>query len=291
MPKHKYPYPLVECTRHGDPLPGFAVCKHVLAGAPVAVRQEASSTQLGAIACAVCKEDHELFGRVAQLSCAHCVAERFGGAPKKPVIFQNPHTSQYVFGGHIISFEEVPGRKGDTSKIYKVYFDDGHVDTLRFSAGSIPTLDDASLYYKKYAFPYGEALHDEHSEYEGNPARRKRWVMFTYEIVTPESAEEGGFAETGIWYRGYRFKADDPGPMEHLASPVDGVDDAVRTIQYTLGAVEPSSYRHFQPRTWYTETDSDHDYRTGAEMRRSAHLYGFTPREEYWVWQKITGEK
>jgi hypothetical protein len=207
MPK-KLKYPYVECARHGDPLPGFGICEHVLAGAPVAVRQEPSSTQLGVIACTVCKEDHELFGQTAQLSCAHCATEMFGAAPGKPVIFQNP-------------------------------------------------------------------------------ARRKRYVMFTYETTTPESVEEGDFADTGIWYRGWRFKADDPGPMENLATPVSGVDDAVRTIQHTLGAIEPYNYPHFQPRTWYTESDSDIDYRTGEEMRKSAHLYGFTPREEYWVWQKL----
>lgn len=209
--RSKLKYPYVECGRHGDPLPGFAVCQHVLAGAPVAVRQEPSSTQLGAIACEICDEDHELFGRVAKLSCAHCVAERFGGAPPgKPVIFQNP-------------------------------------------------------------------------------ARRKRFVMFTYEITTPESAEEGDFAETGIWYPGgWRFKADDPSPMEDLAVAVSGADEAAGLIEHHLGAIEPSNYPHFHPGTWYTESDSDIDYRTGEEMRKSAHLYGFTPREEYWVWQQLT---
>lgn len=123
-----------------------------------------------------------------------------------------------------------------------------------------------------------------------NPSRRKRFVVFTYDITTPESAEYGDFAETGFYCPGgWHFSADDPSPIEDLGTSVSGADEAVRVIVGELGAyLEPSS-SHFYPGTWYTQSDSGIDYRTGAEERRSAHLHGFSPREEYWVWQQLVG--
>ena len=49
-------YPIVTCVKHPDarPAPGFAVCVHVLEGAPVAYFLDASPRATGAVLCEAC---------------------------------------------------------------------------------------------------------------------------------------------------------------------------------------------------------------------------------------------
>ena len=80
----------------------------------------------------------------------------------------------------------------------------------------------------------------------------------TYEIVTPESAERGGVEECG-------FLNSRCLPVEALIGrQTPGVD---LTLREAVGLV---SAPHLEDSgTWFTEIDGRHDYRTGAEERRS----------------------
>ena len=75
----------------------------------------------------------------------------------------------------------------------------------------------------------------------------------TYEIVTPESAEDGDAAERGF--------------IDENAS------DGFRGIVDTLRGTEPSCWPMPTDggRVWYTCSGYDHDYRTGGEESRSYH--------------------
>lgn len=123
-----------------------------------------------------------------------------------------------------------------------------------------------------------------------NPARR-RAVVFTYDIVTPESAEQGdveehGFLDTAgnqipLDYENLQRPAD-----EDIQHPVSGAEEAAKMILDDLGFVEASS-SSWHKGLWYSQADGDTDFRTGDETRKAAHLYGFSEREEYWVWQLV----
>lgn len=76
----------------------------------------------------------------------------------------------------------------------------------------------------------------------------------TYEIITPESAEEGDVAE-----RGY----------EHKGLTADSVTDMVRTLRND-GATEASS-SHWHKGLWYTAY-GEMDYRDGSTTNRSFHI-------------------
>ena len=104
-----------------------------------------------------------------------------------------------------------------------------------------------------------------------------RRIKKTFEVVTPESAEHGDFAETG-WEdeEGAAIEPDDLEVEEHGS----GSEAAVALAVDHIGScVEPSS-SDWHPRVWYTDADGDIDYRTGAEKRYSYHLEGFSAVEE-----------
>jgi hypothetical protein len=75
----------------------------------------------------------------------------------------------------------------------------------------------------------------------------------TFETVTPESAENGEAADSG-------FISEE-------------TTDDFRAMASLLACTEPSDYPlpADGSRVWYTQLDSDIDYRTGAEERRSYH--------------------
>lgn len=110
---------------------------------------------------------------------------------------------------------------------------------------------------------------------------RDRRILVTYEIITPESAEEGDAAERG-W-------VDDEGssmePDEYdLEEGITAVDNAVKFLCHD-GATEASSYP-FSVGTWYT-TEGDPDYRTGETEYHSYHLKDFTPEEERVIYDGV----
>jgi hypothetical protein len=73
-----------------------------------------------------------------------------------------------------------------------------------------------------------------------------------YEIVTPESAEDGEAAATGFFLE----------------------DVSLRDALAAVRALTPSSdpFDAEDARLWYTEIDPDRNWRTGEEETRSLHL-------------------
>jgi hypothetical protein len=110
-------------------------------------------------------------------------------------------------------------------------------------------------------------------------------ILVSYDIVTPESAEEGDVAERG-WI-------DDEGAsMEPDEYDIEVgrtvVDKAIKFLCYD-GATEPSS-DPFSSGTWYT-TEGDQDYRTGATEYRAYHLKDFTREEERAVYNGVVTQR
>ena len=83
----------------------------------------------------------------------------------------------------------------------------------------------------------------------------------TYEVVTPESAEHGDFAEIGFMQSG---------GWQHEISTVEMARDRealefdLRSAVNMIGCVEDSG-------SWFSEADGRVNYQTGAETRYSLH--------------------
>jgi hypothetical protein len=117
-------------------------------------------------------------------------------------------------------------------------------------------------------------------------------IKVTYEVVTPESAEDNAVAE-----RGYvKEHSGELQPDEDEGETL--VDLAVKTLQ-DAGATEASS-SYFHPGRkqarlegltggiWYTAQGSP-DQHTMAEESHSYHLVGFTEAEEREIYDRIKG--
>lgn len=124
-----------------------------------------------------------------------------------------------------------------------------------------------------------------------NPARRAG-VIFTYLTVTEESAQYGEHDEIGYYYPGGHYdeisKVKDPG--EYLI-PARSVNEVVNMIREQLGSRPEASVSVFEPGTYYTDSDGDLDYSTGERTYKEAHVEGFTPREEAWIYTALTGRQ
>jgi hypothetical protein len=118
-------------------------------------------------------------------------------------------------------------------------------------------------------------------------------ISMTFEVVTPESAEDGdmadhGFAEPGGWQysiadeafearckavgRDQALKDMTPEPMEF-----EDTEEAVDFLA-GYGSFEAScSPLCDNGHCWLTQADSDTDYSTGAETRLAFHLEGVDP--------------
>lgn len=116
-----------------------------------------------------------------------------------------------------------------------------------------------------------------------------RRIKKTYEVVTPESAEQGDFAETG-WEDevGAEIAPDEFDLEEH-----DGDESAAAValaVKHIGRCVEASDYPRCHPgHTWYTDSDPDRDYEDGSETRYSYHLKGFSADEEHAIYEALTG--
>lgn len=116
-----------------------------------------------------------------------------------------------------------------------------------------------------------------------NAQNETREIKVYYEIVTPESAEEGDFAETGEL---------EPIVLTHDDLDEDEpswVDAAVRAISDNAGALEADAYGRGAVPSWFIEIDGSTDYRTGANTRRSFIPKGFTPEEMVEMGRRLTG--
>jgi len=98
-------------------------------------------------------------------------------------------------------------------------------------------------------------------------------IRISYEIVTPESAEEGDAEERG-W-------------VDEEGIEIDDMADAVKLITSQVDSPEASS-SHFHGGVWYSGLYNQ-DFRTGADEYRAFHLYGFTEPEERELFGLLTG--
>lgn len=114
-----------------------------------------------------------------------------------------------------------------------------------------------------------------------------RLIKITYEIVTPESAEQGDIAESGwIDEEGTPVEPDEF-DIEEMGEPLAVAKCAAKIIGH---CVEASDYPKCHPgHTWYTDADGDTDYSTGAVTRQSYHLEGFSEEEEVELYAELTG--
>ena len=116
-----------------------------------------------------------------------------------------------------------------------------------------------------------------------------RRIRISYDVVTPESAEIGDFADTG-WENeeGVCIDPDDY-DVEAAGSVLAAV---VACAVDTIGnGVEASDYPRCCPgHTWYTDCDACPDYEDGSEKRLSYHLDGFSEEEELAIYAELCGK-
>lgn len=113
-----------------------------------------------------------------------------------------------------------------------------------------------------------------------------RLIRISYEVITPESAELGEVEERG-WI-------DEDGVV--IEPDADDIENAgselLAVVNAAVGVIghrqQPSSYPCSPGFTWYTESDGDEDYATGAVTYKSWHLSGFTPEEEHAIYNEVT---
>lgn len=116
-----------------------------------------------------------------------------------------------------------------------------------------------------------------------------RIIRKTYQIVTSESAANGDYAETG--WEDEVGAAIEPDEYDLDEAEGDEVAAVVRLVVKYIGhGVEASDYPNCQPgHTWYTDSNPDRDYETGADTTYSYHLDGFTTDEELAIYAALTG--
>lgn len=108
-------------------------------------------------------------------------------------------------------------------------------------------------------------------------------IKITFQTVTPESAEDGDFAETG-WEdeEGVSMKPD----RYDRKDGITVVEKAVRFLQNE--GVEEASSSGFHVGVWYSTGYDVMSYRTGEEKSRSFHLYDFTAKQEREIYDQMT---
>lgn len=92
----------------------------------------------------------------------------------------------------------------------------------------------------------------------GNGSAPRYLVNRHWEMVTPESAEHGDFAELGTDYENERMSLDD-----------------LRSEAEQLGPWEPSVWPGISRGMWWTQSEPSHDrayFEKGEEVRRSLHV-------------------
>lgn len=140
-------------------------------------------------------------------------------------------------------------------------------------------------------------------------------ILATYDKITPESAEEGDYSESG-WLLPYGIELPMPDGIcgEEAAvwiadnvepvwswDPTDYVDDdeetaedqaAVSAARFLLdeGATESNPYGYGVDGSTvdsYRQTDGGTDYSTGEVTINTYHLEGFTPDQLRAIYQKV----
>lgn len=110
-------------------------------------------------------------------------------------------------------------------------------------------------------------------------------LSFTYDVVTPESAEQGATADHGFYAAGgWRYSLLNPIINADTDANPDvyrrpwGPGDLRASVETArdLGIYEPSCGGDIQEGTWWSSVDGDIDYSTGAETNYAFHISGCT---------------
>lgn len=112
-------------------------------------------------------------------------------------------------------------------------------------------------------------------------------IRIAYEIISPESAEQGDVEERGWIDEEGEFM--DPSILDAEST---AVDLAITYIEDNIGAdgIEPSS-SDFHKGVWYTTYKRKEEYDTGRYIHWSFFLDNFTEEEEKEIFERITGRK
>jgi len=119
--------------------------------------------------------------------------------------------------------------------------------------------------------------------------QNEKRIRISYEIITPESAEQGDAEERG-WY-------DEEGILIEIDKFDKSIgmtiaEKAADTItQYPGEEGFEASSSEFHVGIWYTAYKTEYDYETGAVTNYSFHLYGFTEDEERAIYNILKGKK
>lgn len=114
-----------------------------------------------------------------------------------------------------------------------------------------------------------------------------RRITKTFQTVTPESAEQGDFADSGwIDEVGTEIAPDDLDLEEYDDDELRAVVSLAVNEITSEGGVEPSSSR-WHSGVWYTSIDPDRDYSDGSETTYSYHLDGFSEAEEQAIFAEL----
>ena len=110
-------------------------------------------------------------------------------------------------------------------------------------------------------------------------------VTCTYEVVTPESADEGETADHGFASLDRQLQYSilynrDQDEIQQIAKDAGAdtpmtLSDIVDMLR-TCGPFHRSRYPGFDPAIWYTQADPDLDYFSESETRYSYHFDGST---------------
>lgn len=105
---------------------------------------------------------------------------------------------------------------------------------------------------------------------------------YTYQVVTPESAELGDYDDHGFYSQGgWKHSSNAPDAQDHdhneYYTHVVKRGDLVDGLRYAmeLGICEASD-SHIGTHTWFTSIDPDINYETGEETTYSFHVRGVT---------------
>ena len=109
---------------------------------------------------------------------------------------------------------------------------------------------------------------------------------FTYQTVTPESAEHGDYDDHGFYdpNGGWKFSLNDPDTAEHVQSDRHEYEHTVLHYGELKHAIEQAQHlgiceasdSHIGTGTWFTSIDPDVDYATGEDTTYSFHVRGVT---------------
>jgi hypothetical protein len=98
---------------------------------------------------------------------------------------------------------------------------------------------------------------------------KSKSIVFCYTTVTPESAENGDFEDTGFT----------DGGRNRLSTPKEFISDDMISLYYAVKHAIDLGINTWVGNWFETSESSVLDYSTGEEISYSMHLEGFSPGE------------